>query len=229
MSQIIIQPANIPEWMKKKEKDVTTDAFDSLINTSGKYITQAIFEREFLPIFAANEDVPEDAMKSFIARWIHYAHQPYNAIDVYRHIDHQGQGIDFLFTVPPLWNPNAPILKQQAAQPPRSENGEQYEKDPSLFRTLVARINQLTVANDQITLLKHRDHFLPAMVEEAVAIDIKHLQQWHHILTLYKIENELSQALDRLLSGRKDTSTSNQSQDVERGTAQTVITGSDDF
>lgn len=225
--QIIVQPADIPNWMKDKEKDVSGNVFDSLISTSGKYITQAIFNREFLPIFASNEEVPTDSMNSFIARWIHYAHQPYNSIDVYRHIDHvTGAGIDFLFTVPPLWNPNAPILKQQAAKPPTNPDGQQYDKDPSLFRTLVARINQLTVANDQLTLLKHRDHFLPAMVEEAVAIDPEHLLQWHKIFTLYEIDNELSRSLKRLLVGKKE---SKENESVNVTVSETMITGSDDF
>lgn len=224
--QIIVQPADIPNWMKAKEKDVSGNVFDSLINTSGKYITQAIFNREFLPVFATNDEVPTDSMNSFIARWIHYAHQPYNSIDVYRHIDHvTGVGVDFLFTIPPLWNPNAPILKKQAAMPPTNSDGIQFEKDPSLFRTLVARINQLTVANDQLTLLKHRDHFLPAMVEEAVAIDPEHLQQWHKIFTLYQIDNELSRSLKRLLGEGEKVKSSKD----ENTVSETVITGSDDF
>lgn len=223
--QVLVDVAAIPSWMKEQNKDISGNAFDTLIKSAGAYITERIFVSEFLPLFLT-DDPPDEAKQSYLARFIHYAHQPYNAIDVYEDLDEHGGGINYLFTVPPVWNGRAPILKKAAAEAVKDSNGHSGEHDPSLFRSLVARINLLTTAGDTLQLMKHRDHFLPQMVAEKVAIELDHLKQWHHIFERYNVNTELANSLRAMMKGQKvDDAQSTES----KATSDTIIAGEDDF
>lgn len=224
--QLFINPTTVPSWMKEREEKISGHQFDGLINSDGKHITEATFRKEFLPLFAATNEIPDTAYDSFIKRWIHYAQQPYNALEVYRTLDRNGIGVDLLFVVPPLWNGKAPILKKAAAEPPKDPDGKSYDKDPSIFRTLVARINQYVVAQDQLQLMKHRDQFLPMMVEESAAIEIDDLVKWKKIFDLYKIENEASKSINRILAGAAPDSLSESKSEANGGT---IVTGADEL
>lgn len=224
--QLFVNPTKLPSWILEQDKKVNVHQFDNLIKSSGKHITESIFRKEFLPFFIATNEIPESAYDSFIKRWIFYAHQAYNELEVYRTVDANGIGTDLLFIVPPLWNPKAPVLKTAATKPPADENGKTYEKDPTIFRTLVARINQYIVAQDQFQLAKYRDHFLPSMVEDKAAIEIDDLLKWRTIFQFYKIENESSKIIDRLLAGQTPES---QAQIEERQSGDTMVTGVDEL
>lgn len=224
--QLLIDTTTIPSWVKEREDSIRGHQFDGLIASSGKHISEQTFRKEFLPLFAANNEIPDEAYDSFIKRWIFYAQQPYNALEVYRTVDQNGNGTDLLFIVPPLWNGKAPILKDAAAKPMKDDQGNVYEKDPSIFRTLVARINQYITAQDHLQLVKHRDQILPMMVAEKAAIEIDDLVKWKYIFDIYKIDNEASKSINRLLAGENIESS------VESNTeasSATIVTGADEL
>lgn len=192
---------NIPQWMKDLESKQTSGVFDNILKVSNNpYIDEVTFIVNFLPVFAAPADqITQEICENYIARFISVARQPYNSIDVYEKIDANGAGVNLLFTVPPLWNGNAPILKTDATKPPTVEGVEPSKYDSSIFRTLVARINILIAAGDTLQLARYRDAILPHMVQEAPTVEMEHLRQWYKILTRYKIQNDLYAAIQRLL------------------------------
>lgn len=195
----------IPEWMKSQPVDKIVTGFDLLIDRSPAYITEGIFVTEFLPLFAAPADqITNEIRENYIARYINYAIQPYNPIDVYERLDEHGRGINLLFTVPPLWNSNAPILKEDASKAPVFDGKVNTKYDSSIFRTLVARINLLITAGDAVQVRRYRDALLPHMAAEAPTIDMEHIRQWHIIHQRYGIKNELSEAINRLLGDSND-------------------------
>lgn len=190
----------IPKWMKDIDVNNRTNNFDTLINRSPAFITEAIFIKDFLPLFIApSEEISNESRESYVARYLNYAVQPYNPIDVYERLDEHGNGINLLFTMPPLWNSDAPTLKNDAKKSPVINGEEPSKYDSSIFRTLVARINLLIAAGDTLQLLRYSEAILPNMVEEAPTINKEHLKQWHYIHQRYNIKNELSDALNRLL------------------------------
>lgn len=224
--QILVKTTDIPSWIKEHKEKITGHQFDSLIESSGKNISEAVFRREFLPLFIATNDIPDDALDSFIKRWIKYAHQPYNSLSVYKTVKSTGEGVDFLFTVPPLWNPKAPILKEAATKPPKDEQGNSYEKDPTIFRTVVARINQYVGAQDPFKLHEYRENFLPNMVEEAPAIEVEDLKQWRAIFEYYGIDNAGKKGIERILQGQGELEGATEQPGTVKGT---IVTGADEL
>lgn len=224
--QILVDVATIPQWMQEQNKEISGNVFDNLIKSSGAYITEGIFVSEFLPLYMT-DDPPDDAKHSYLMRFIHYAAQPYNSLDVYEGLDENGGGEGYLFTVPPVWNGKAPTLKAGARKAVKDADGNSSDYDPSLFSSLVTRINLLTTAGDSLQLMKHRDGFLPQLVAEQVAIEVDHLKQWHYIFQRYQVKTELATALDAMMKGQKlnDAPTGKSA----AATADTHIDGEDDF